>query len=128
MCSYSAQPREARHKSPGPGGRWEYVLSSEDKLLFLDTETITRDERGFVRVWLRWVFEKPSRQSDGKHNDRVMLRAEADCSEERLRYVRAILYLGDNVVESFDAPTRWGAVVPESLGEGQLEAMRELAW
>jgi hypothetical protein len=109
--------------------RWVEVAAGDNVTVFLDTQSIRRTGSK-VKVWLRWVHEKP-REVKGSFPVKTFLSSKSlevyNCAERTAATLQSIKYAeagGGEVVESLtgsDTPNQYSELAPETIGEGVLE-------
>ena len=119
----------------GPG--WEYATTSDNSVYWLQTGQ-ARSSGGIVTVWYAAVpkegkeaaFDRDRKELHEKKSSRrvvkVLAHTSFDCSSRRIRTTDWVDYddggsvLNSVSLNSYEA--NWAAVIPNSIGEGLLEA------
>src|SRR5688500_16083665 len=131
--SYTIRVADASNASLGSASvgetatnrRWIAAGQSSKLSLAFDQTRITTISAGLYRIWERRIYLEPQRNSKGDLYDRSLSQVDIDCARGRSRLVNFVDYLRDKVVNSadYEDSDSWSAVVPESIGETQLQAV-----
>ena len=113
------------------GADWKYFASTENFLVYYDTQTITRLSENIVRVWLRWNWTEKGKLDRVKDFGKIMenlshskLLIEMDYVEKKDRRLSWIDY--DNkgkMIDSFSSSSEWDFVTLETVGESLYKAV-----
>jgi len=100
-------------------------LADNSGTLYLDKDSIERNNDGTVRATSRDAYDAPRKLSDGKayqYDSRTSL---YDCKNERILPVSALIQDSQHatlLAKNIDGP-RWEAAVPNTEGEAVLRAV-----
>lgn len=106
---------------------WVVVSGAEGVTIEVNFSRLTRDSNGIIRGWERRQHTTPQRSENGKTYISTMVQAHYDCDGRRSKLLQGVSYdRRGNVVTSWTLPVyshEWHDVVPESIGEGTLNAV-----
>lgn len=99
---------------------WVKFDSNVNGVFYADPTTIRKDGQ-FRRVWV--IRDLNKRDKDGKMSVRIL--NEYDCKDERARGVSFSSHsepmAGGKLLTSFNEPTKWNYISPETVGESMLD-------
>lgn len=85
---------------------------------YLDTSSIKIGNDGYINTWEKILNRGDFAPIDGKKVHFFMAYNTYDCKGNRLKTQTLIVYdLNGKVLKSYDYPTNWSYVVPETNGE-----------
>ena len=100
-------------------GRWILISENENYNVYFDTLTV-ESERRYSTGWFRYDMKNEKAATSGKQYDRELQRVRFNCEERTYSIITDTLYLGGNVVESYDHESwekDWDYVIPDTVGE-----------
>jgi len=100
-------------------------LANNGGTLYLDKDSIERNNDGTVRATSRDAYDAPRKLDDGKAYQYDSRTSVYDCKNNRILPVSALIQDGQHATilsKSIDGP-RWEAVAPNTEGEAVLHAV-----
>lgn len=100
-------------------------LANHAGTLYLDKDSIERNNDGTVRATSRDAYDAPHKLADGKAYQYDSRTSVYDCKNDRILPVSALIQDSQHatvLAKNIDGP-RWEAVVPHSEGEAILRAV-----
>ncbi len=104
------------------GVDWKYYGTNEDGSYFYDTESMTRNPKNLVEVWVQSAYTEKSIsrwvREGGKHFqdlDFTLILLELNCLERSTRYLRIVFYSKNGTIFYPIANEEWHFIAPDSM-------------
>jgi hypothetical protein len=125
-----------------PMKKYKYLTSTDTMRYYYDSTTVKRTGQHTVRAWIgswaspggvkdaRWRQEKINmiekyRNAKGYENyDRSLDLVEADCNDDRYRFLMSIDYANGEIIGSEETPKAvWSFAVPDTIGSAFVRVL-----
>lgn len=104
--------------------RWHAINLSDPHFVFVDVETLSVTEDGYLLAWTQWLAREPE--------PRALMRYRIDCAGRRMKSEAFYRRTWDGEVVPGggsvpDSERSWTDVVPGTMGEAVLDGVCEVA-
>ena len=106
----------------GWGVDWKYYGANEEGTYFYDTESMARQSKNLVEVWVQSAYSEKGRshwvEEGGKgfqELDFSLILFELNCTERSARYLRIVFYSKDGKVFYPIDNDEWHFIAPDSM-------------
>jgi hypothetical protein len=106
----------------GWGVDWKYYGTNEDGSYFYDTESMTRNSKNLVEVWVQSAYTEKSIShwvreggKDFQELDFTLILLELNCLERSTRYLRIVFYSKNGIVFYPIDNDEWHFIAPDSM-------------
>ena len=107
------------------GADWKSYFVTKMELCFFDASSITHPSKNIIIVWVRHDFTEMGVKNYAGHQGKkyenvshLIHLVEINCEEKKIHRLSGTVY--DNkgeVISSFNSPSEWRLIAPESIGE-----------